>query len=403
MELEALWKSHAPRLLAALVQRFKQLQLAEDALACAFEQALRWPLSGQPSDPVAWLYQSAVHAAIDQLRREQRFRQGEPEASFEPIPDERLAMFFLCAHPALSTDAQAMLMLRFCAGVPLPQIARWFDQSESAVQRRLHRAKRKLEQSGARFELPERTQWPERLPPVLSALEIMYDQSYSNVAGGIEQDGFAREAEQLALQLASQIPEPEVLGLAALIVLAESRRGARIDADGAMIPLDQQDPQRWDSLRIATAAKLLRTAARFVQPGRYQLRALISAQHARRKQLGQTPWVEICQLYQRLVAIDLDETPALWINQALALAGRDGPAAGLQRLQAFDANWALSKLAPHQQIARALAYAHLFELTHDLANAHDWRKCALQLDGAQPSRILGRAERAWIERKLRSQ
>jgi RNA polymerase sigma-70 factor (ECF subfamily) len=291
-----------------------------------------------------------------------------------------------------------MLMLRFCACIPVTDIARWFDQDGETVQRRLHRAKQKLEQSGARFEMPPSDQWRERLPPVLSAIEILYDQSYSNVAGGVEQDGFAREGEQLALQLCAHLNDPEALGLAALIVFAESRRAARLDAQHVMVPLSHQDCARWDGVRIATAAKLLKRAASMNQPGPYQLRALISAQHARRAQLGHTPWHEICELYEHLVALPDVADLSVWLNQALAIGERDGAAAGLQRLQSIDATWSVESLPTRLKLARLLALAHLLELAQNKEEARKQREAALALDRAHS--LLGAAERAWIERQI---
>jgi RNA polymerase sigma-70 factor, ECF subfamily len=389
-DLAQLWKAHSPRLLAALTQRLRHLQSAEDALAHAFERALAW--REWPEDPPAWLYRCALNAAIDQMRRGELLVSDEAATAgaiddAEAPSDQRLAMLFLCAHPSLSQDAQIAMILRFGLGLQVGDIARWCYENVDTVQRRLHRAKSKLQLAKARFDLPAVSLWSERLPPVLSALEIIYDQSYTNVGGGFEMDGFAREAEQLVLHLSAQLPNAEVLGLAALIVLAESRRGARLDADGVMIPLDQQDPKRWDSVRIAVAAKLLRRAGAIRTVGPYQIRAMISAQHARRMVLGNTPWPEIAELYRALQ--QFDDSPQAKINHVLALAGQHGPAVGGQHLRALRVESpSLAKQLPFLLAEFALARANQeFELAHE----------ALAQALQDPS--LGKAERAYLQQQ----
>jgi RNA polymerase sigma-70 factor, ECF subfamily len=399
VSLDALWRAHSPRILAALTARLRDLSAAEDAVSAAFEQALRWN-ENWPSDPPAWLFKVAWNAALDAKRR-RRFDGESVELSSSkqidwPAPgtdgiaaqastDERLAMFFLCAHPSLSADSQAMLILRFCAGIAIPDIARWFQMESDAVRRRLHRAQEKIQQAGVRYELPEVALWPQRLPSVLSAIEIIYDQSFSDVAGGVERDGFARDGEQLALQLVEYLPRlPEVLGLAALIVLAESRRPARVflspEMQPQMIALDQQDVHRWDATRIHVAAALLARASKLASPGPYQIRASIFAQHARRAQLGLTPWPEILALYDGLIA--LEPSPQAHINRTLALSKVHGAQVGLAQL--LELNVGCQTVSFH--LAHASLRSELGQSDHAAA-AFD---AALKMP-------LGAAERAFVQ------
>jgi predicted RNA polymerase sigma factor len=288
---------------------------------------------------------------------------------------------FLCAHPALNPDAQVALMLRFCGGVPVSEIARWFYQPFDTVQKRLHRAKDKLASSGAAFDLPPLSAWPDRLPSVLSALEIIYDQSYSNVGGGVEVDGCAREAEQLALQLCDQLLDAEALGLAALILLAESRRAARLDQRGAMIPLDQQDTTLWDASKIRLAARLLRRASSLQNVGRYQIRAMISAQHARRAELGKIPWSEIMSLYQALIAVEqMQGEVSEQSRYGLLLAEAECKEPELTLVQ-------FMQMPASASLAHAVTGYRLATLAEDSALAQQFLQRALQ------SSALGSAER----------
>ncbi len=387
--ISQLWKTQAPRLLAALVQRWKDINLAEDGLAEAFAQALEWG-ENAPKDQTAWLYCVANNAVIDTLRTQNKFKQNkillhqlvitEHEENLVD-PDARLAMFFLCAHPALSADSQAMMMLRYCAGIDTADIAMWFGMEHEAVTRRLHRSKTKIQQTNIKIELPAKDELSERLSPLLSTLEILYDQSYSNIGGGAEQNAFAQDAEQLVLSLLEQMPDQaEVYGLAAMILFAESRRPARLSNQGAMIPLDQQDASKWDQRKIALGAHLILSATRIAKPGPYQIRAQIFAQHALRAELGHTPWQAILALYDALLCFD--NNPQVQINRAIVTGHLQGSEAGMKILHKLQAS-------AHQP-AYYLAMASL------QAKSESWSNALTNLQLARNS-IVGGAELLYLD------
>lgn len=344
--LDRLYRDCAPRLLGMLVARCQAFDRAEDALADAFAAAHRtWPEQGWPEQPEAWLFRVAVHADRDRRKHAAiaaRSADWVAEALVVPgdeagaiAPDQRLAMFFLCAHPSLGTDTQALLMLRYCALVPTADIARAFLMDADTTTRRLHRAKAKLEQAGVSFDTPDRADWPNRLPPVLAALEVLYDQSWADIGGGREAEALARDALHLAGTLVTLMPdEPEVLGLAALLHFCESRRAARINPEGRMVPLDDQDTSLWSPALIAIGADLLYRASKLRRPGPWQWRAAIHAAHARRKVLGHTPWPEVLQAYRCLES--LDDGPMLQINLALAEARAGNLGAARERFARID-------------------------------------------------------------------
>lgn len=328
--LATLYEQAAPKLIAQLIARLRHFERAEDALAEAFAKAsAQWPTQGWPEQPEAWLLRTAINHDLDQIKHrrvtekfagalaEHETARQEEEGTKARI--DRLALFFLCAHPSLSPDTQAMLMLRYCALVPPAGIARAFLLDADTLTRRLTRAKQKLENAGVSFELPDRRSWPDRLPPILATIEVLYDQSYADLSGGNEVEALARDAFQLTHQLLELIPDSaELWGLAALLCFAESRRPARLDHDGAMIPLSEQDPSRWNHALIRRGARYLLRAAKMKQPGPYQWRASISAAHARRLELGYTPWPDVLKGYEALAAFDA--TPIVIINWAIAEA-----------------------------------------------------------------------------------
>jgi RNA polymerase sigma-70 factor, ECF subfamily len=380
------YRANYPRLLAVLARKLSDLALAEDALSEACLALSNTP--NQPDDPCAWVYRVALNAAVDQKRKSKASVNEHALAdlaSSESQTDDRLALIFLCAHPSLSPDSQAMLMLRYALGLDVTDIALWFGADEDSVRRRLHRAKEKIQSTRPSFDLPPVSVWPERLPPVLSTLEVLFDQSYSNVGGGSQVSAFAREAEQLALQLVDLLPsQTEALGLAAMICFAQARRPARLDPNGALIPLDQQDTALWDDARIVLATQLLSRAAKLLQQqkvpaGSYVLRAMISAQHSLRKATKRTPWKAIVQLYRALLAIE----PSLQarINFALAYAHTHGPAKALAYL---------TELKDQKHLALFLASAHLHQQLDQNAQALSMLDAALNMP-------MGLAERKFVQ------
>ncbi len=385
----ALWRSHAASLLAALAQRLRNLDLAEEALQHAFEKAARhWPATGWPGDAAGWLYRTAWNFALDQRKHAAHVAAHAALAAVDvdpaPSVQERLATFFLCAHPALSVDTQAMLMLRFAAGLSMADIARWFYSDEQTVSKRLQRAKHKIEATCIEFQLPEVDTWAERLPPVLSAIEVLYDRSYADVAGSEAIAAYGRDAEQLALTMAELLPDqPSALGLASLIVFAESRRSARLDSQGSLVPLDRQDPQSWDGVRIHVAAALLARGAATQANDPFVVRAAISAAHAERRISGRTPWRKIAALYELLFATTA-HAPARW-HQLLALA------------HAGQAVEALEKWNALRDTASDAAY-HLIAADIHHSNGHTAeRRAHLSAALRYP---LGSAERQWVAGQL---
>lgn len=396
--LATLYEQAAPKLIAQLIARLRHFERAEDALAEAFAKAsAQWPVQGWPEQPEAWLLRTAINHDLDQIKHRRVTEKFADELTeFERLcrDDEpahtnadRLALFFLCAHPSLSPDTQAMLMLRYCALVPPTGIARAFQLDPETLTRRLTRAKLKLEHAGVSFQLPDRTKWPERLPPILAAIEVLYDQSYADVAGGKEIEALARDALQLIHQLLSLIPDnAELWGLAALLCFAESRRPARLDDDGAMVPLSEQDPTRWNHALIRRGARYLLRAAKLKQPGAYQLRACISAAHARRLELGTTPWPDILSAYEALATFA--DAPIVQINWALAEAANGQIESACYRLERLDGD-ALS-----QNQSYCLARAELSKLCGNKKDASKY------LDRAY-AQTSGVAERLFIEKKQR--
>ena len=389
------------RIRAALAMRFRDLDMAEEAFAFASLKAVEtWSHDGAPRDPAAWLYAVARRRAFD-LGRRAKVRQTavldppppapDPEAvlvaAFEPIPDERLRLIFVCCHPALAPEARIALTLRTLYGLSVERIARAWLTTEVAMQQRLTRAKKKIREARIRFEIPEPDAWPERLDAVLSTLEIAYAQAYEDAAGLSEAAELAGETLRLSGLLTELLPdEPEVLGLAAMIRLAEARRPARLGADGEMIPLSEQDPRLWDDRLIGEAAKLLARAADLARSGPYQLMAAIHATHAARRETGRTAWENVVALYDALLSVR--PSPLAEVNRAVAVAEAVGPDAGLA---------ALARLAGDARMVGWLPYhaarAGLCAKAGRDAEAAGALRAALALNPAP-------AERRFLERRL---
>jgi RNA polymerase sigma-70 factor (ECF subfamily) len=339
-----------PRVLAALAVRLGNIDLAEEAFAEAGARCLA-SASPPPRNLAAWLMTVARRHAIDTIRRRGAERRALADPARlaemtdtadililpEPIPDERLRLIFICCHPAIAPEARAALALKVICGLPVERIAQLFLTSEQAMYQRITRAKSKLREAGIAFELPPRKAWGERLGAVLLTLELAYTAAYADAGGsqaGNAGGELAGEIERLALMLAELLPgEPEVLGMAALVVLARSREGARLDADGAMVPLSQQDTALWDRTRIARARQMLDDAAKAGRSGPYQVMAAIQLTHARRVFGGAVDWRAILALYDALAA--MRPGPVVALNRALALAQLEGPAGALDILDAL--------------------------------------------------------------------
>ena len=389
------------RIRAALAIRFRDFDMAEEAFAFASLRAVEtWSRDGPPRDPAAWLYAVGRRRAFD-IGRRAKVRTdtvldapepaADPEtilmAAFEPIPDERLRLIFVCCHPALSPEARIALTLRTLCGLSIERIARAWLTSEVAMMQRLTRAKRKIRDARIRFEIPEPDTWGERLEAVLATLEIAYAQAYEDAALASEAADLAGETLRLSGLLANLLPnEPEVLGLASLIRLTESRRPARLDEAGAMIPLSEQDVRLWDNRLIDEAVGLMRRAAELGRSGPYQLMAAIHATHAARMETGVTAWRDVAALYDVLLSVR--PSAVAEVNRAVAVGEAQSPEAGLSALAAVDGQERLSGWLPYQA-----ARAGLFAKAGRNAEAGEALRAALSLDPAP-------AERLFLERRL---
>ena len=402
MTAEAAFREARARVVAALTARFRDLDLAEEAFADAcLATVTAWRKQGPPLDTTAWLYRAAHRRAVDALRRrrvranaafDERPPPPTPEDSVlnidEPIPDERLRLIFICCHPAIAAEARAALTLKVVCGLSTERLARAFLVAEPAMLQRITRAKRKIRDAGVPFETPRREMWAERLEAVLATLEIAYGQAYEDAAGLSDAAGLAGEVLRLSGVLAQLLPaEPEVLGLAALVRLAEARRPARLASDGAMVPLSEQDTALWDSTLIREGADLLDRAGRLKQAGPYQLMAAIHAGHTTRIETGSTPWRDILGLYDALLHVR--PSPVVAVNRAVALAEVAGPIAGLEALDAV----AVSRLEGWRP--SHAARAALLERAGRSAEAAVALQAALALDPPP-------GERLFLTRKLRA-
>ncbi len=384
-----------PRVVAALAASLRDLDAAEEAFAGAAERCLRLP--EPPRDVAAWLFVAAKRCALDAIRkRSAEVRGTEALAQVtgmadiltlpEPIPDERLRLLFICCHPAMAPEARTALALKVICGLPVSAIARLFVVSEQAMFQRITRAKAKVREAGIAFELPPRRDWPARLEAVLLALELAFTAAYADAGGELSADlgeDLGGEVERLALLVAELVPdEPEAMGLAALVLLARSRQAARVDGEGAMVPLSQQDCGLWDRARIERARGMLDAAALRGRSGPCQVMAAIQLTHARRAFDGVVDWQAVLRLYDVLLA--LRPSPMVAISRALALAQTQGAEAGLAALDALPAE--RLALARPWHVARA----DLLARAGQAVEARAALDAALALDPP-------RAERLWLE------
>src|SRR5215468_4412726 len=397
---EAVARHSYGKLVAFLAARTRDVAAAEDALSDAFAAALvDWPASGVPDSPEAWLMTVARRKLIDAARR-RRSREGAVDhlrlmadeleaaaANVPQVPDERLALMFACTHPAIDRAIRAPLMLQTILGFDAATIASSFLVSPATMGKRLTRAKTKIREAGIPFRVPERGDLRERLDAVLEAIYAAFAEGWSDPAGTeVRRRNLAEEGIWLGRLIASLLPdEPEALGLLALMLFAEARRGARRDPRGEYVPLAEQDTTLWDTGLIEEAGALLFRASTEDSIGRYQLEAAIQSAHVVRRTKGRADWAAIEHLYDALSAIT--HSPVVAINRAIAVAETQGAAAGLAALDVLAVDHRLREYQPYWA-ARAGLLAHVEHV--DEADLAYERAIGLESDPAVRRFLQGR-------------
>jgi RNA polymerase sigma-70 factor, ECF subfamily len=397
-----LYVAESRRVLATLIRLLGDFDVAEEALHDAFRAALeQWPREGVPSNPRSWLVSTGRFKAIDGLRRRARFDALEDAgakadvavidadawADKAAVEDDRLRLIFTCCHPALAPDAQVALTLREVCGLTTEEIARAFLTPPPTLAQRIVRAKAKIRDARIPYQVPEGPELPDRLDAVLRVIYLVFNEGYAASSGAsLMRHDLSAEAIRLGRLLFDLLPEPEAAGLLALMLLHESRRAARTSESGELILLEDQDRSRWDQAQIAEGRQLVERALRTRRFGPYTIQAAISAVHADARTAAETDWNEIVELYD--VLWRFNPSPVIELNRAVAVAMRDGPAAGLTLVDAILDRGDL----PEYRLAHA-ARADLCRRLGRFEDARESYTRALSLTRQEP-------ERRFLERRL---
>jgi len=406
--IDEIYRSESRRILATLIRLLGDFDAAEDALHEAFRAAMeQWPRDGVPANPRAWLVSAGKFKAIDRRRRQARFdtpldavadkvalpADDPAEQDQIVVEDDRLRLIFTCCHPALAPEARLALTLREVCGLTTEEIARAFLSRPATLAQRIVRAKTKIREARIPYEVPSEEELPERLAAVLLVIYLVFNEGYSATSGTrVTRQELSEEAIRLGRLLLQLLPEPEVMGLLALMLLHESRRVARTSASGELVLLEQQDRSLWNRDQIAEGTALVEKALVSRSPaaagrfGPYTLQAAIAAVHAQAPSSAATDWPQIVALYDRL--LEMEPSPVIRLNRAVAVAMRDGPAAGLVLIDDIlnaghlaDYHWAHS------------AQADLYRRLGQKEAARAAYQRALALCGQEP-------ERSFLEKRL---
>lgn len=400
--VEELYRTESRRVFASLVRLLGDFDLAEEALHEAFAAAAaQWPTSGAPGNPRAWLVSAGRFKAIDAIRRRVRFdatvadlaARLAPEDTVATISDEveleddRLRLIFTCCHPALAPGTQVALTLREICGLKTEEIASAFLSTPPTIAQRIVRGKAKIKAAGIPYVVPSLSELPERLDSVLSVIYLVFNEGYSASSGNsLTRADLTGEAIRLGRLLVELLPDPEAIGLLALMLLQESRRAARTAPNGDLVLLEDQDRSLWNRQQIGEGLSLVEQAFRSEQLGAYSLQAAIAAEHARASAAPQTDWGRIVALYDLLLFAQ--PSPIIELNRAVAVAMRDGPEAGLE---------IISRLVAEGELADYhLAYAALADMNRRLGRtgeAADAYRRAISLARQEP-------ERRFLEERL---
>ncbi|MEO7275134.1 MAG: RNA polymerase sigma factor [Vicinamibacterales bacterium] len=400
--VDNVYRADSRRVLATLTRLLGDFDVAEEALQDAFRSALeQWPRDGVPANPRAWLVSTGRFKAIDGLRRRARFdaldevgsaadvavEDPHAWADDESVEDDRLRLIFTCCHPVLAPDAQVALTLREVCGLRTEEIAQAFLTPVSTLAQRLVRAKARIREARVPYQVPAHEELPERLDAVLRVIYLVFNEGYAPTSGpDLTRHDLSVEAIRLGRLLADLLPEPEAIGLLALMLLHDSRRTARVSATGEVILLDQQDRALWNQEQIGEGTRLVERAFATRRVGPYSVQAAISAVHASAPDAEATDWTEIVGLYDLLM--EQDASPVIALNRAVAVAMRDGPQAGLTLV---DALLAAGRLAGYR-----LAHSARGELCRRLGRVAEARASyerALALTHQEP-------ERRFLEKRL---